>query len=149
LQLDAGKNGDGISIVMIDSIWIQPKYDGREAVAVMNAAQRLGFTILWGTMPDEETKLHCATVGSVEWCEEWLGFHPRPDFFPRWLNIDWPKGWCGAADFGRLSSGEIALVECHHPYACGWYGEDHSAYVIWVVEGWKMMQRLAIALKNP
>jgi hypothetical protein len=59
---------------------------------------------------------------------------PAPD-----LNIDWPKGWCGAADFGRLTNGRIALVECHHPYACGHYSNDHAAYAMWVVEGWQWM----------
>ena len=47
---------------------------------------------------------------------------PAPD-----LNIDWPKGFCGAVDFGRLDNGKIALVESHHPYACGHYSGDHDA----------------------
>ena len=62
---------------------------------------------------------------------------PAPD-----LDIDWPEGFCGAVDFGRLSTGQIALVECQHPYACGWYGDDHAAYVTWLVEGWKFMLSL-------
>lgn len=61
---------------------------------------------------------------------------PAPD-----LAINWPPGFCGAVDFGRLSSGEIALVECHHPYACGWYGDDHELYLLWLIEGWQWMLR--------
>lgn len=61
---------------------------------------------------------------------------PAPD-----LAIDWPEGWCGAVDFGRLSNGKIALVESQHPYACGWYGDDHAAFAMWVVEGWKWLLR--------
>ena len=60
---------------------------------------------------------------------------PAPD-----LNIKWPKHFCGAVDFGRLSTGEIALVESQHPYACGWYGDDHKAYIEWLIKGWEYMQ---------
>ena len=41
------------------------------------------------------------------------------------LGIEWPEGFSGAVDFGRLADGRIVLVECHAPLACGWYGEDH------------------------
>lgn len=60
------------------------------------------------------------------------------------LNIDWPKGFCGAVDFGRLSNGMIALVESHHPYACGWYGDDSAAFAMWLVEGWRYMRSLSL-----
>jgi len=55
------------------------------------------------------------------------------------LPIQWPAGFCGAVDFGRLADGRIALVECHHPFAAGWYGENSQAkeYVQWLIEGWK------------
>lgn len=45
-------------------------------------------------------------------------------------------GLSGAADFGRLSTGEIALVEFHAPFACGWYGErsDNLKYSQWQYE---------------
>lgn len=60
---------------------------------------------------------------------------PAPD-----LNIKWPQYFCGAVDFGRLSTGEIALVESQDPFACGWYGDDHKAYIEWLVKGWEYMQ---------
>lgn len=62
------------------------------------------------------------------------------------LSIDWPKGFCGAVDFGRLDTGKIALVESHHPFACGerdagffggWYGDDAELFVLWLIEGWE------------
>lgn len=65
---------------------------------------------------------------------------PAPD-----MNINWPSGFCGAVDFGRLHSGQIALVESHHPYACGWYGDDSAAFVMWLVEGWRFMRSLVAA----
>lgn len=61
------------------------------------------------------------------------------------LSIDWPKGFCGAVDFGRLASGEMALVECQHPYACGWYGDDHEAFTMWLLEGWRYCTATASA----
>jgi hypothetical protein len=57
------------------------------------------------------------------------------------IDVPWPKGWCGAADFGRLSTGEMALVECQHPYACGWYGDDHGLFLMWLILGWEYMLR--------
>lgn len=53
------------------------------------------------------------------------------------LNIDWPKDFSGAVDFGRLDTGEIALVESHPAFACGWYGEDGLDYVRWLQNSWK------------
>lgn len=55
------------------------------------------------------------------------------------LGIAWPAGFCGAVDFGRLSNGEIALVECHHGYACGWYGDDPELFVLWQIECWETL----------
>lgn len=49
----------------------------------------------------------------------------------------WPKGFSGAVDFGRLIDGRIALVECHAPFACGWYGDDHKDYALWLAIGWE------------
>jgi hypothetical protein len=55
------------------------------------------------------------------------------------LPIAWPAGFSGAVDFGRLADGRIALVESHHPYACGWYGDDSEMWVLWLIEGWRSM----------
>ena len=54
------------------------------------------------------------------------------------LNIDWPEDFCGAVDFGRLSTGEIALVENNLPYACGWYGphSEGKVYGEWLDKSW-------------
>jgi hypothetical protein len=53
------------------------------------------------------------------------------------LDIKWPKEFSGAVDFGRLDDGRIALVECHAPFACGWYGDDHVDYVFWQAVAWE------------
>lgn len=60
---------------------------------------------------------------------------------PPILNIDWPKDFCGAVDFGRLSTGEIALVENNLPYACGFYGpySEGKIYGEWLEKGWKYL----------
>lgn len=58
---------------------------------------------------------------------------------PPLLDINFPVGYCGAVDFGIISSGELALVEANHPFACGWYGTNHKAYALWLAEGWKSL----------
>lgn len=73
-------------------------------------------------------------VVATGWYDGWNEDEPAPE-----LGIDWPEGFCGAVDFGRLSTGEVALVESHHPYACGWYGDDHKAWVHWLISGWNWM----------
>jgi len=57
---------------------------------------------------------------------------PAPD-----CGVAWPEGFSGAVDFGTLPDGRLALVECHAPFACGWYGETHEDYARWQLEGWK------------
>ena len=49
------------------------------------------------------------------------------------LDIAWPDGWCGTADFGRVRSGQIELIECHPPIACGWYGKRHEDYAEFLI----------------
>lgn len=53
---------------------------------------------------------------------------PAPD-----LGIDFPPTFNAALDFGRLDNGAMAMVECHQPFACGWYGErsDNYKYGYW------------------
>jgi len=55
------------------------------------------------------------------------------------LDIGFPDDYCGAVDLGTLETGELALVEANHPFACGWYGTDHKAYALWLADGWKYM----------
>lgn len=210
---------------MRDTLWLQSGFSSREIVKSMVGAKSLGYQVKWGQNPDKD---RCVPVGSVEFCESWLGYSPQPDFYPEFLSshlhrevrrridlsqfcergdwfiksserykawpariwsteeppldelvdasdvvefvqewryyvadgcvlatgwydgtdedepapelqIDWPGGWCGAVDFGRLSNGKIALVESQLPYACGWYGEDHAAFVEWLFCGWEFV----------
>jgi hypothetical protein len=57
------------------------------------------------------------------------------------LKINIPDGYCGALDFGRLTSGELALVEANAPYACGWYGKNDRLYAEWLIKGWEWMMK--------
>ena len=68
------------------------------------------------------------------WYDGWDEIEPAPK-----LDIEWPKGWCGAADFGRLDDGRIAVVEVHHPYACGNYLENYECetWAMWLELGWQ------------
>jgi len=59
---------------------------------------------------------------------------------PPVLDLFIPTYYCGALDFGTLETGELALVEANHPFACGWYGRDHKAYTLWLAHGWKYMK---------
>jgi len=53
------------------------------------------------------------------------------------LDVTFPEDYCGAVDFGVLDNGKIALVEAHHPFACGWYGKDYKIYADWITKGWE------------
>ena len=59
-----------------------------------------------------------------------------------YLKFQFPIGIYGAIDFGELHNGDIELVEYNHPFSCGWYGTNHSAYVKWLCEGWRYMLTL-------
>ncbi len=69
----------------------------------------------------------------------WGDENKMPD--PPSLDIDFPSDYCGAVDFGTLENGELALVEANHPFACGWYGKNHKAYVQWIIDGWEYVKR--------
>jgi hypothetical protein len=66
----------------------------------------------------------------------WYDGHDEDEPAPK-LDIQFPKDFNSAVDFGRLKDGRIALVEAHAPFACGWYGESHVDYVHWQLESWK------------
>ena len=61
---------------------------------------------------------------------------PEPPEFP-W-SIE--KNWSGTIDVGMTSDG-LQVVECHHPFACGFYGklntQDSSAFAKWIADGWE------------
>jgi hypothetical protein len=60
------------------------------------------------------------------------------------LDINIPKDFCGAVDFGTLKDGRLALVESHHPFSCGWYGSQDKDYIYfqWIVDGWEYLNKL-------
>lgn len=58
---------------------------------------------------------------------------------PLFLDVPCPGGWCGAIDFGRLETGQIELIEAHHPFACGWYGKNYIRFIKFISSGWEYM----------
>lgn len=73
-------------------------------------------------------------------CGEWYSGNESLTPEAPELNIDIPKDYCGAIDFGVVGINKIALVEAHHPIACGWYGKDIELYARWLVSGWDYMK---------
>lgn len=65
------------------------------------------------------------------WYDGFNEDEPAPE-----LDIDWPKGFSAAVDFGRLDNGNMELVEAHAPYACGHYCERHEDYALWQYMAW-------------
>lgn len=63
---------------------------------------------------------------------------------PPELDFKIPNTWSGTIDMGYLDTGEFALVECHHPYACGWYGNYNNGkiFIDWLVNGWEYINEL-------
>lgn len=59
------------------------------------------------------------------------------------LDVKWPSNFSGAVDFGTTRYG-IELVECHAPFACGWYGEDHRDYIHWQTRSWNKKEWWAL-----
>jgi hypothetical protein len=199
--------------------------NNREQIQAANGCERLG--ILWRFSRETGARAECH-VGTVEWCQQALGYAPRPDYYPLWLaawwrrgikredvdqaygfpvfakpsagykqeapriipasnvvpagwwhsevvrfvqewryyvadgellgagwydgsepdepappliGLEWPRGFCGAVDFGRLDDGRIALVESHHPFACGNYMENDEceAWAMWLEIGWRSL----------
>ena len=53
-----------------------------------------------------------------------------------------PATCCGAVDVGYSEPRGLILIEAHHPYAIGWYGEDARVYFEYLQQGWKYMVAL-------
>jgi len=56
------------------------------------------------------------------------------------LDFEIPQNFTGTIDLGTINN-KLALVECHPPYACGWYGsqENIQIYLQWIIDGWEYM----------
>lgn len=63
---------------------------------------------------------------------------PAPEF-----PTEIPKDYCGAIDMGMYQD-QLTLVEAQHPYAIGWYGEDHSKYAEFLIAGWNYLHEYKI-----
>lgn len=90
----------------------------------------------------DEWRHYC--VGGESLCSWWYqGREETSEVDPHGppLPFDLERGFCGAVDIGRLRTGEIALVEVHHPYSIGWYGEmsESADYARFLLEGWRTL----------
>ena len=56
------------------------------------------------------------------------------------IDIQWPENWCGTADFGITLDNKFELIECHPPFACGWYGKNHIEYAEFLTLGWQWLK---------
>jgi len=88
---------------------------------------------------EEEWRYYVAN-GKIVAAHWYLGKEIEID--PPKLNVAFPSSFCGAVDFGRLKTGEVALVENNLPYACGWYGsfDDGKVYGEWLKEGFNYIK---------
>jgi hypothetical protein len=88
------------------------------------------------------------TVLAAHWYEGVPGSVESP---PPPLPFTVPSTWCGTLDMGLLDNGNIALIEAHHPYACGWYGTIGSGetYLSWLTSGWAYLQALRVPPPAP
>jgi len=77
-------------------------------------------------------------------CSGWyLGDEVNTPDAPK-LNIEIPKGFYGAIDLGTLDDADetLALVEVHHPVACGIYTKDTRSFAQWLCDGWSYMREV-------
>lgn len=98
------------------------------------------------------TDLICSDV--VEFVNEWRYYIAGGEVLCSWwykgndetadinphgpeLPFNVPKDFYGTVDLGLLNSGKLAVVECHHPIAIGWYGEvnEPDDYIKFTIEG--------------
>lgn len=59
---------------------------------------------------------------------------------PRDLSI--PASWSGTIDCGKTTENDSIIIECHSPFACGWYGEssDFMIFGKWLEDGWNFLK---------
>lgn len=50
--------------------------------------------------------------------------------------IEIPDNWCGTVDLAiDFFDKTYTLIECHHPFAVGWYGDSAKDFVTFLIEG--------------
>lgn len=61
---------------------------------------------------------------------------------PRDLII--PNDWSGTIDCGKTTEHDSIVIECHYPFACGWYGDskDFMIFGKWLEDGWKYLSTI-------
>jgi ATP-grasp domain, R2K clade family 2 len=56
-------------------------------------------------------------------------------------SVEIPRTWSGTIDTAETQEYGNIILECHAPFACGWYGEskDFMIYGTWLEAGWKKL----------
>lgn len=86
------------------------------------------------------------TDGKVVYSSWYKGKSEECDVLPDAPQIDVPEGFYGTIDMGITDKGQLELVECHHPYSCGWYGrlipDEMEIYTQWLFDGQKYIDSM-------
>lgn len=86
------------------------------------------------------------TDGIVVYSSWYKGQSEECEVLPDAPEIEIPEGFYGTIDMGITDKGKLELVECHHPFACGWYGrlnpKDMEIYTQWLIDGRKHLDDL-------
>lgn len=91
-------------------------------------------------IPDIKNEWRYYIVNGEVLCGWWyMGDESCVDDNPPKLNLNIPNSFCGASDFAETTAGELILIENHHPYAIGWYGDDFLDYYKFIVSGWSYL----------
>lgn len=131
-------------------IWIAESWPYHERCFVKPADRHKrfgGFIKRVGWKGRKDGPFYCSST--VDFLSEWRWYVYRGQIIDaRWgsgiedpvpeLPIEFPPDFSAAVDFGRLSTGELALVESNSPFACGWYGplSESSTYAKWLAACW-------------
>lgn len=95
---------------------------------------------------ENEFRLYIANGKEVAW--GWYKGTDEEAKAPNIIGLKIPQNWCGTIDVGTYFNEHggigVEVIECHHPFSCGWYGEKEEGdkYVEWLIAGWQYMKGL-------
>lgn len=128
------------------TLLIQSDYYGRERTQAIRGATSLGVAVEIGHASD--CREGWCPVGTVEFCEEVLGYHPRPDYYPAWLRsitsrsierieLAQPTSLGASRFVKRAERYKIGRTGVVHPSDILEVGEYYAAEVVRFVAEWR------------